>query len=94
MQATIGEAGPEAVIPLRDMQRMFGQTDAESASDGGLTRAQLDELASRLERKFDDLIATVEDGQGDIVLKADTQELARAADSGRNRYDTTREITR
>ena len=82
----LGEAGPEAVIPLDK----FGEALA-NAGGGRPTEPQRVDTTS-LENKIDELIAVVGDSAGDVVLSVNEREIARASRAGTDKFSTGRVV--
>lgn len=80
--ARIGEAGPEAVVPLDDV-------------DGGRDRAvvrKLEELQRAIERQLDALARAIGDMTVEATLEADSKRLAATTTQARDRFVASKDV--
>lgn len=89
----IGEAGPEAVIPLDRMSEFVGQDQRQIRTRGGSRdRGASGEDIQRLERKFDQLIREVRNLGGDVILQVDKRTLGLASTESTAEFQSSREV--
>jgi len=89
-RALIGEAGPEAVIPLSKLGDALSDTGGGDRSGDRRARESVD--LSPLESKMDDVVSELRRSSGDVVVKLGERELLRAVQGAEDKYDSGRVV--
>lgn len=87
--SVIGEAGPEAVVPLDRMGSPLPR-----ATGGGSGSGSVEVDLAPVENKIDDLIREVRASGGDVVLQVGEKELARAVDDSITKHESGTQVLR
>jgi hypothetical protein len=90
--AKIGEAGPEAVIPLSEMGQVMSQVRAPARTQAQTQRSG--EGVDRLEQKLDEVVRELRNLGGDVTLEVDGRRFGKASTETTAKYQASRELNK
>jgi hypothetical protein len=92
--ALIGEAGPEAVIPLDRLNEVMGSQQGASNAQSSARGQATSEDIRRLEDQLRTVVSELQNMGGDIVLQVGQRELGAASTESTQKFQRAREVTK